>query len=29
MNGTMLGRADYLRDMRVIDVSEVRYWNAG
>ena len=29
MNGTMLGRADYLRDMRVVDVSEVRYWNAG
>jgi hypothetical protein len=29
MNGTMLGRADYLRDMRVVDVTEVRYWNAG
>lgn len=29
MNGTMLGRVDYLRDMRVLDVTEVRYWNAG
>lgn len=29
MNGTMLGRADYLRDMRIVDVTEVRYWNAG
>jgi hypothetical protein len=29
MNGSMLGRADYLRDMRVLDVSEVRYWEAG
>ena len=29
MNGTMLGRAEYLRDMRVMDVREVRYWEPG
>jgi hypothetical protein len=29
MSGTYLGKADYLREMRVIDVSEVRYWDAG
>ncbi len=29
MNGSLLGRAEYLRQMRVIDVTEVRYWNAG
>jgi hypothetical protein len=29
MNGTNLGKADYLRDMRVLDVTEVRYWDAG
>lgn len=29
MYGSMLGRADYLREMRVIDVTEVRYWEAG
>ena len=29
MNGALLGPADYLRQMRVIDVTEVRYWNAG
>jgi len=29
MAGTRLGRADYLREMRVLDVSEVRYWDAG
>jgi hypothetical protein len=29
MNGTMLGKTDYLRDMRVLDVTEVRYWDAG
>ena len=29
MNGTMLGKADYLREMRVLDVSEVRFWDAG
>ena len=29
MNGSLLGRVEYLRDMRVIDVTEVRYWDAG
>lgn len=29
MNGSLLGRAEYMRQMRVIDVTEVRYWNAG
>ena len=29
MNGTQLGDASYLRQMRVLDVSEVRYWDAG
>lgn len=29
MNGQMLGPAEYLREMRVADVSEVRYWPAG
>ena len=29
MNGSLLGKADYLRDMRALDVSEVRYWDAG
>lgn len=29
MNGTMLGKAEYLREMRVLDVTEVRYWDAG
>lgn len=29
MNGSMLGNADYLREMRVLDVTEVRYWEAG
>ena len=29
MDGSLLGSADYLRQMRVIDVTEVRYWNAG
>jgi hypothetical protein len=29
MNGTMLGKADFLRDVRLLDVTEVRYWNAG
>lgn len=29
MNGTLLGKADYLRQMRLLDVSEVRYWDAG
>jgi hypothetical protein len=29
MNGSLLGKAEYLREMRVIDVTEVRYWTAG
>jgi hypothetical protein len=29
MNGSMLGRADYLREVRILDVTEVRYWDAG
>jgi hypothetical protein len=29
MNGTLLGKADYLRDIHLLDVSEVRYWDAG
>jgi hypothetical protein len=29
MGGSLLGRAEALRDMRVIDVTEVRYWDAG
>jgi hypothetical protein len=29
MNGTLLGKADYLRQVRLLDVSEVRYWDAG
>jgi hypothetical protein len=29
MNGTMLGPVDYLREVHVLDVSEVRYWDAG
>ena len=29
MNGNLLGRSDQLREMRVLDVSEVRYWDAG
>lgn len=29
MNGTLLGKADYLREMRLLDASEVRYWDAG
>ena len=29
MNGSLLGRVEYMRQMRVIDVSQVRYWNAG
>jgi len=29
MNGTMLGRAEHLRDMRVMDVIQVRYWEPG
>jgi hypothetical protein len=29
MNGNFLGGADYLRQARSLDVSEVRYWDAG
>jgi hypothetical protein len=29
MNGNLLGKADYLRQMRVLDVTGVRYWDAG
>ena len=29
MNGAMLGRTEHLRDMRVLDVTEVRYWEPG
>ena len=29
MNGSMLGRAEYMREMGVLDVTEVRYWEPG
>lgn len=29
MGGTMLGKADYLKQLNVIDVTEVRYWDPG
>ena len=29
MNGVLLGKAEALRDIRVLDVSEIRYWDAG
>jgi hypothetical protein len=29
MGGTMLGKADYLKQLTVIDVTEVRYWDPG
>jgi hypothetical protein len=29
MNGSFLGKADYLRDVRLLDVGSVRYWDAG
>jgi hypothetical protein len=29
MNGTLLGKADYLRGVRLLDVSDIRYWDAG
>ena len=29
MNGSMLGKVDYLREVRLGDVSEVRFWDAG
>ena len=28
MNGSMLGKAEYLKEIGVIDVGEVRYWDA-
>ena len=28
MNGSMLGNADYLKELGILDVSEVRYWDA-
>lgn len=29
MNGSMLGKADALRQLGVLEVAEVRYWDAG
>lgn len=29
MNGLLLGNVSHLREVRVLDVSEVRYWDAG
>ncbi len=29
MNGQMLGKVDFLREMRILDVTEIRYWPAG
>lgn len=29
MNGSMLGKVDFLRTMGALDVTEVRYWDAG
>ncbi len=29
MNGNLLGKAEYLRELRLLDVTEVRYWDAG
>lgn len=29
MNGTMLGDVEYLKQVRSLDVSEARYWDAG
>ena len=28
MNGSMLGSADYLKQLGVLDISEVKYWDA-
>jgi hypothetical protein len=28
MNGSMLGKGDYLKQVSLLDVSEVRYWDA-
>lgn len=27
-NGTLLGNADYLQQVRIVDVTEVKYWDA-
>jgi len=29
MNGSMLGKADYLKQLGTADVTEVRYWDPG
>ena len=29
MNGSVVGSTDYLREVRALDVSSVRYWDAG
>ena len=29
MDGSMLGKADYLKQLYVVDVAEVRYWDPG
>ena len=29
MNGNLMGKAEYLRQVQLLDVSEVRYWDAG
>ena len=29
MNGSFLGKADFLRDVRLLDVTSVRYWDVG
>ena len=29
MNGTMIGKADALRDIPILEVTEVRYWDVG
>jgi hypothetical protein len=29
INGTMIGKADALRDFAILDVTEVRYWDVG
>lgn len=29
MNGNFLGKADYMRQVRLLDVSSVRYWDTG
>ena len=29
MNGQLMGKPDFLRDVNIIDITEVRYWPAG